>query len=263
MKVISWNVNGLRAVERKGELQSFLDRYTPDIFLMQEIKGSSDKFSAYLNTPPDYEVFYNPAEKAGYAGTGVWIREPFRRYVKSVQTGFLGDPTPSEWRVIHVTLEKENDIIDIFGVYFPNGGKSEEAWHGKLAFYEAFSACMDQLRAEGHMVIWGGDINCAHNEIDLARAKENDGKIGFHPLERAWLDDRTNNAWLDVWRVRNPDEIVYSWWDQKTKARERNIGWRIDALWADEKLEKKITEIVYLGDQYGSDHCPMLADIDF
>lgn len=165
--------------------------------------------------------------------------------------------------MIHVTLEKENDIIDIFGVYFPNGGKSEEAWHGKLAFYEAFSACMDQLRAEGHMVIWGGDINCAHNEIDLARAKENDGKIGFHPLERAWLDDRTNNAWLDVWRVRNPDEIVYSWWDQKTKARERNIGWRIDALWADEKLEKKITEIVYLGDQYGSDHCPMLADIDF
>lgn len=113
------------------------------------------------------------------------------------------------------------------------------------------------------MVLWGGDINCAHNAIDLARPKENDGKIGFHPLERAWLDSMQKNHWIDVWRSRNPDEIVYSWWDQKTKARERNIGWRIDAFWADEVLGKKISEIRYLEDQYGSDHCPLMVEIDF
>ncbi len=91
---------------------------------------------------------------------------------------------------------------------------------------------MDELRGQGHMVLWGGDINCAHHSIDLARPKENDGKIGFHPSERAWLDGRVRDGWHDIWRERNPNMTeVYSWWDPVTRSRERNVGWRIDALW--------------------------------
>ena len=134
--------------------------------------------------------------------------------------------------MIHVTLEKDKKILDIFGIYFPNGGKSEEAWAGKLIFYAKFLDAINSLRDAGHTVIWCGDINTAHNEIDLARPKQNDGKIGFHPAERAWLDECEKQDWSDIWRRKNPNMTdVYSWWDVKTRSRETNIGWRIDAIW--------------------------------
>ena len=263
MKIISWNVNGIRAVERKGAIQDLIEKYHPDLLFLQEIKGTPDKFSAYLNAPEGYEAFYNPAEKAGYAGTGVWIKNEIRKYVDSVQTWFEGDPTANEGRVSHVILAKNDKIFDIFGIYFPNGGKSSEAWDGKLIFYANFSKKMDALRDAGHFVLWGGDINCAHNEIDLSRPKENDGKIGFHPAERAWLDDRAANDWKDIWRVQNPTTEMYSWWDQKTKARERNIGWRIDAFWGESQIFAATKNIEYLTEHLGSDHCPMLIEVEF
>ena len=123
---------------------------------------------------------------------------------------------------------------------------------------------MDELRSQGHLVLWGGDINCAHQAIDLARPRENDGKIGFHPLERAWLDNRTKDGWSDIWRVENPTTAeVYSWWDPVTRSRERNVGWRIDALWGEQKVSKKVKSISYLHEQYGSDHCPMMVEVEF
>lgn len=264
MRIITWNVNGLRAVEKKWELQSLIAKHDPDILFMQEIKGTPDKFSVYLNVPPDYNAFYNPAEKAGYAGTGVWIHERVQKYVHSIQTGFEWDPTANEGRVTHLILEKEDQILDIFGIYFPNGGKSPEAWQGKLVFYSEFSKRMDELRAEWRLVLWWGDINCAHQTIDLARPKENDGKIGFHPLERAWLDNRTSDGWSDIWRVQNPTTTeVYSWWDPVTRSRERNVGWRIDALWGDAEVFKRTQKIGYLQEQMGSDHCPMYIELDW
>lgn len=264
MKIISWNVNGLRAVERKGEIQHLVEQATPDLLFLQEIKGTPDKFSAYLNAPEGYETFYNPAEKAGYAGTGVWIHHDMRKYVRAIETGFEGDPTANEGRVTHVILEKGDQVFDIFGVYFPNGGKSSEAWEGKLVFYREFSKRMDALRAAGHMVLWGGDINCAHQAIDLARPKENDGKIGFHPAERAWLDDRHANGWADIWRARNPHVTdVYSWWDVKTRSRETNVGWRIDGLWGDAQVYDRTTGVGYLHEQMGSDHCPMWVEVAY
>lgn len=188
MKLITWNVNGLRAVERKGEIQKCIETYVPDIIFLQEIKGSADKFSEYLNTPDGYEAFYNPAEKAGYAGTGVWIKNEWRKYIHSIQTGFIGDPTANEGRVVHVIVEKDNQIFDFFGIYFPNGGKSQTAWDDKLVFFEKFLLRIDELKAMGHIVLWCGDINIAHTEIDLSNPKENDGKVGFHPNERKMLD---------------------------------------------------------------------------
>jgi exodeoxyribonuclease-3 len=153
--------------------------------------------------------------------------------------------------------------IDLFGIYFPNGGKSEEAWQGKLIFYREFSAYMDSLRLLGHSVLWGGDINCAHQTIDLARPDANDGKIGFHPLERAWLDDCMADGWHDIWREANPGIIeVYSWWDPVTRSRDRNVGWRIDAWWGNDSIVRQTRYIEYLSSQMGSDHCPMMIDLN-
>jgi exodeoxyribonuclease III len=266
MKIISWNVNGLRAVEKKSEIQNLIAVYSPDIVFMQEIKWTPDKFSAYLNSPDPYIAYYNPAEKAGYAGTGAWIHSSLlETYSISFFSSFPWDPVANEWRVAHVTLTHKvsGEIIDIFGIYFPNGGKSEEAWAWKLVFYREFSAYMHSLRFLRHSVLWGWDINCAHHPIDLARPEANDGKIGFHPMERAWLDSCESESWHDIWREKNPNmPEVYSWWDPVTRSRDRNVGWRIDALWWDDSIIAKTRNIEYLQNQMGSDHCPMMIELE-
>lgn len=242
---------------------------------MQEIKATTDKLTEDLLSPTSYVAYYNPAEKPGYAGTWVWIHSRvFETYDVEFLSSFPWDPNWNEGRVAHVQMKKKEipgktdiadieTVIDIFGIYFPNGGKSEQAWQEKLVFYSEFAKYMDELRDQGHMVLWGGDINCAHHSIDLARPKENDGKIGFHPSERAWLDGRVRDWWHDIWREKNPNMTeVYSWWDPVTRSRERNVGWRIDALWCEDILHAKIRNIEYLPNQMGSDHCPMSIDID-
>jgi exodeoxyribonuclease-3 len=241
---------------------------------MQEIKATTDKLTEDLLSPLPYIAHYNSAEKPGYAGTGVWIHSRvYEKYDVIWLTSFPNDPNWNEGRVAHVQLKKKEipsetsaadieTILDIFGIYFPNGGKSELAWEQKLVFYREFAKYMDELRDQGHMVLWGGDINCAHHEIDLARPKENDGKIGFHPMERAWLNNRTENGWVDFWRNEYPETAeVYSWWDPVTRSRERNVGWRIDALWGEKEVQKKLKGITYIPEQYGSDHCPMMIDL--
>ncbi len=272
MKIISWNVNGIRATHKKWELFGILDREDPDVLFMQEIKATTDKLTDDLLTPIPYIAHYNSAEKPGYAGTGVWIHSRvFEKYDIEFLTSFPEDPTANEWRVAHIQMkQKENqeklsdieNIIDIFGIYFPNGGKSEQAWQDKLVFYTKFAEYMDALRAEWHSVLWGWDINCAHQAIDLARPKENDGKIGFHPLERAWLDGRSGDGWHDIWREKNPTEVdVYSWWDPVTRSRERNVWWRIDAWWGSDDIFANVRNIWYLPNQMGSDHCPIVIEL--
>ncbi len=275
MRIISWNVNGIRATAKKWELENLIQTHDPDILFMQEIKATPDKLSDDLLDPLPYIAHYNPAERPGYAGTGVWVHARVaEKYHVSFLSSFPWDPNADEGRVMHVELKKKEwsfdatdvdiaDVLDIFGIYFPNGGKSETAWQQKLIFYSEFAKYTDSLRDAGRHVLWGGDINCAHHEIDLARPKENDGKIGFHPLERAWLDNRESNGWQDIWRKENPTKTeVYSWWDPVTRSRERNVGWRIDAWWGSESIVAKIRNIEYLTEQYGSDHCPIVVEME-
>lgn len=274
MRIITWNVNGIRATHKKWELMNLIKFHDPDLLFMQEIKATPDKLTEDLLSPLPYIAHYNPAEKPGYAGTGVWIHtRVYDQYDVIWLTSFPNDPNWNEGRVAHIQLKKKEipgqtnpadieTILDIFGIYFPNGGKSEQAWQDKLVFYREFAIYMDELRDQGHMVLWGGDINCAHHAIDLARPKENDGKIGFHPLERAWLDSRVNDGWSDLWRKEHPEaRDVYSWWDPVTRSRERNVGWRIDALWGESEIQKRCKNITYIPEQYGSDHCPMMIDL--
>ncbi len=256
MKIISWNVNGIRAVERKGNLEELLLKNDPDIFLIQEIKAKPEQLESFVKKYDQYEQFYHSAEKPGYAGTAVWVKKNYKLQTSNFKFG-TGMPNfnDTEGRISRISFDDK----EILGVYFPNGGKSPEAWNGKLEFYEKFLSFINQLRAEGKTVIFAGDVNCAHEEIDLARPKDNEGKIGFHPQERAWLSTWIKNGWKDVWREKNPEvQDIYSWWHVITRARERNVGWRIDYFFMDEKNLLQVQEIQYLTSQMGSDHCPVL-----
>lgn len=258
MKILSWNVNGLRAVERKGELENLLDTHRPDILLLQEIKSREDQVRTLAGKYGNYQQWYHSAEKPGYAGTAIWGHRDFSP-MPDVQfhTGMPGfDDT--EGRISRVSFED----FEILGVYFPNGGKSPEAWKGKLKFYEQFLDFVNSLRSAGKKVIFAGDINCAHEPIDLARPDENDGAIGFHPDERAWISKWIADGWVDVWRDRNPTvSDVYSWWHVITRARDRNVGWRIDYFFVDQKLAPQVKKVRYLTEQMGSDHCPVEMSI--
>ncbi len=255
MKIISWNVNGIRAIERKGDLTNFLQTYSPDIFLIQEIKATSDKLSQALTNHPEYLQFYHSAEKPGYAGTGIWIKRSESRKV-SFSSG-MPNFTDNEGRISRV------DFGDwtVLSVYFPNGGKSEEAWKGKIIFYKKFLEYINTLRKNGRKVIWAGDVNCAHEEIDIARPKENKNSIGFLPEERSWISSVIQQKWIDVFRNFFPTTVIYSWWHVLSGARKRNVGWRIDYFFIDEKLLPSVKKIEYLTTQMGSDHCPVLLEI--
>ncbi len=265
LKIITWNVNGIRAVERKGEMYNFITNHDPDIFMIQEIKGSTDQFSPWLTTHNDYDQYYNSARKKGYAGTALWVKKSLREKLDEVEFATVVPQAPNadEGRICHFSFTLCEDRWDLFSIYFPNGGKSEQAWQEKLVFYDRVHACMSELRRQGRMVLVGGDMNVAHEEIDLARPKENDGKIGFHPKERAWMDGLVEDGWVDVWRERNPGVTgVYSWWHMISRGRMRNVGWRIDYFLIDRSDMKRVQQIEYLQDQMGSDHCPLAITLE-
>jgi len=256
MKIVSWNVNGVRAIEKKGELAGFLEKTAPDIFLLQEIKSQPENLRKIEERyGGEFLIFWHSAEKAGYSGTGIWVR---RGAVENVRfsSGFPGF-ADSEGRVARVDFSRDGVDFAVFSVYAPNGGKSESAWAEKLEFYKKFLAEMNRTRESGREVIFGGDFNCAHEAIDLARPRENDGKIGFHPAERAEISKWISAGWRDVFRAKFPGKIVYSWWHVISRARERNVGWRIDYFFADRGFLDRIRGVEYLTEQMGSDHCPV------
>lgn len=265
MRIISWNVNGIRAVERKNELQTLLEQQNPDILKIQEIKGKVEQFSSFLTAHPDYQQYYHSAEKAGYSGTAIWVKNSVWQKLEDPQFSICieGAPNQDEGRVTQLTFSKAGKKWHLFSIYFPNGGKSEQAWQQKLVFFDHVLQHMEQLRQAGSNVIVGGDMNVAHTEIDIARPKENDGKIGFHPLEREWVDRVVEAGFVDVWREKNPGVTdIYSWWHMVTRGRERNVGWRIDYFFLNKSDMDLVQEVHYLNDQMGSDHCPLLLDID-
>ena len=265
MNIISWNVNGLRAVERKGELSSFIKTEKPDVLLVQETKGQPDQLQPFQAAYPEYRQYYNSAEKKGYSGTSAWLHQDLQSRIDSLQfSNIIPDaPNADEGRLSQLSFRLNGRDWQILGIYFPNGGKSEQAWQEKLVFYERTHDYMNQLKDAGGTVLVGGDMNVAHNEIDIARPKENDGKIGFHPRERAWMDRLHQDGWIDTWRHQNPAvKDVYSWWHMISRSRARNIGWRIDYFLMHEESLGLAGQVAYLNDQMGSDHCPIRISIN-
>jgi len=254
MKIISWNTNGLRATVKQGFFTPLFDE-KPDILCLQETKAEPDQLPEEVrNVPGYYSYFSHPKEKKGYSGVAIYSKiKPTK-----VEYGMGVKKLDTEGRLIVAYFE---NFVLING-YFPNGGQGPERLKYKLEFYDAFLKFVLKLRKSGKNIIFCGDVNTAHEAIDLARPKENEENTGFLPVERAWITKVIKNNFLDVWREFNPKKKdVYTYWDQKTRARDRNVGWRIDYFFVDKKLMQKIKNAGILSDYYGSDHCPIMIEI--
>lgn len=253
MRITSWNVNGLRAVARKELLYPMLMELRPDILLLQETKAHPDQLPDTVRNIPSYHSFFdNHQSKAGYSGTAIYTkREPIE-----VTYGMGIDQFDCEGRMVTAFYD---DLI-VSNIYFPNGGQGPERLAYKFAYYEAFLEYIESLRTK-NPVVWGGDVNTAHEEIDLARPRENQENTGFLPEERAWLDEVISKGWIDTFRHLYPTkEGAYTYWDMKTRARDRNVGWRIDYLFTSPNLLPHLTKASIHATVMGSDHCPISID---
>ncbi len=250
MKIVSWNVNGLRALERKGQFD-WLVNYGADIFCLQETKSLPEQLNEAVRHPDSYHShFHFPTVKKGYSGVAIYSKEEPEKVVLDLGIKDMDQ----EGRVI---MAKYKDFL-LINCYFPNGGGAPERLEYKLSFYDHFLAYIEKLKKTQPNIIFCGDVNVAHTEIDLARPKENVTHVGFLPEERAWMDKLIKKGWIDVYRHFNPDKTqAYTYWDIKTFARERNVGWRIDYFFCTPEMLKKVKSVDILEQILGSDHCPI------
>ena len=253
MRIVCWNVNGIRAILKKGFIQ-WLHQESPDILCLQETKGHPEQLTDELLSPDGYSTYWSAAEKKGYSGTAVFTKiQPVL-----VKEGLGLKEFDTEGR----TLMLDYGSFILFNVYFPNGGAGNKRVPFKMAFYEAFLKKVNRLKKQGKKIIVCGDVNTAHTEIDLARPKENVKNTGFLPEERAWVSKFISNGYVDTFRHFHQEGGHYTWWDYKTAARARDIGWRIDYFFVSENLLPKIKKALILKTVMGSDHCPISLELD-
>ena len=254
MRLVSWNVNGLRACARKGFL-GFLERSSADIVAVQEVRALPRQLDPAVRAPPGWHVSFAPAERLGYSGVAIFSRQAPSRVDAS-----LGEPRfDVEGRFLVASFGR----LSVASVYFPKGsGKDRDNSRVpyKLGFYAAAFNRVEALRRRGPVFV-AGDYNTAHEAIDLARPKANTRTSGFLPAERAELDRWLRAGWVDAFRKRHPGVAGhYTWWRQWGGARENNVGWRIDYVLASPSAAKRVTDAFIWPDTRGSDHCPVGVD---
>lgn len=255
MRIISWNTNGLRATVRQGNFIPLFAFNNPDVVCLQETKCEPEQLEDSVRNLKGYNSYFSYSKnKKGYSGVCIYSKiKPDK-----VENGIGIQKFDDEGRIL-VAYYKNFVLINC---YFPNGGAGPERLEYKLEFYDAFLKFINKLKEEGNNVVFCGDANVAHNEIDLARPKENVNNTGFLPVERAWVDELIINGWVDIFRNLYPNKLdIYTYWDQKTRARDRNVGWRIDYFFANQSIVKKVKDLKTLTDYSGSDHCPIMLDI--
>jgi exodeoxyribonuclease-3 len=246
----SWNVNGIRAWQRKG-LLDWLHDVQPDILALQETKAHPDQLDDDLLHPDGYHAFWaSSTVKKGYSGVVLYTRtEP-----QDVQIGLGIEEYDQEGRTV---IADYGDYV-LMAAYFPNGGRDHSRVPFKMAYKSAFLAHAERLRADGRAVIFCGDVNTAHQPVDLARPDQNQKTTGFLPEERVWIDEVVEKGYIDIWRDLHPDTTdVYSYWSNWGKARERNVGWRIDYFFITPDLRDNVAGADIHMDVMGSDHCPI------
>jgi exodeoxyribonuclease III len=253
LKIRCWNINGIRAAWKKG-LPDWIAKENPDIVCLQETKAQPDQLENEIKNFKDYKSYFFSAEKKGYSGVAVYSKqEPLK-----VTLGCNDATFDSEGRVIELDYK---DFI-LFNVYFPNGGRGPERVKYKLEFYNVLFNRAQEARKRNKNVIVCGDYNTAHKEIDLARPKENAKTSGFLPEERAWIDKIIAMDYVDIFREFNQQPQQYSYWDQITRARDRNVGWRIDYYMISKEMQPIIKDATIHMDVLGSDHCPVGLEIN-
>jgi exodeoxyribonuclease-3 len=251
--LLSWNVNGLRALFKKGFAQ-WLAKSSPDILCLQETKAREDQVQKELETVKGYHVHFCSGQRPGYSGVAIFSREK----PGSVKQTFGVSRFDDEGRII----QADYGSFILFNIYFPNGKASPERLKYKMDFYEAFLSEMKKLLKKGKQIVICGDVNTAHKEIDLARPKENSKVSGFLPQEREWIDRLLAAGFIDTMRIFDQSPGRYTWWDMVSRARDRNVGWRIDYFYVSENLRKNVNGAYILPEVMGSDHCPIGLEMD-
>ena len=248
-KLYSWNVNGIRAAHRKGFL-AWLEQTSPDILGIQETKCHPDQLVDELRNPPGYHTYWAYAEKKGYSGVALYTKqEP-----NQVKIGLGIDEFDCEGR----TIIAEYDDFVFITAYFPNGSRDHHRVPYKMQYKADFLTYCNNLRENGKSVIFCGDVNTSHQEIDLARPRQNRKTTGFLDEERAWIDEIVEQGYVDTFRWLYPKRTgAYSWWSYIGGARSRNVGWRLDYFFTSPELKPHIADAAIHPDVLGSDHCPV------
>jgi exodeoxyribonuclease-3 len=252
-KLISWNINGIRAAEKKGFVD-WLRGTRADVVAVQETKAQPEQLSAALRNPEGYTAEWNSAEKKGYSGVGTYSRHAPVNVVRG-----LGEARfDTEGRV----LIHEYEPFMFFNIYFPNGGRGPEWVAHKLDFYRRFLEVARGYMQKKRPVIVAGDVNTAFAEIDLARPKENAKTSGFLLEERAGVGEFFEAGLVDTFRHLHPTTVKYTWWDMVSRARERNVGWRLDYFFVSPDLKDRLRSADIHDEVMGSDHCPVSLVIE-
>jgi exodeoxyribonuclease III len=252
MKIYSWNVNGLRAILKKGFLE-WIQEESPDILCIQETKLQENQLEDNIKNIEGYYSYFSFAEKKGYSGVATFTKEkPI-----DVKYGMGIERFDSEGRIVATEFEG----FTLLNIYFPNGQMNEERLSYKMEFYDALLEYCNSLVSEGKKLVICGDYNTAHTEMDIKNAKGNEKTSGFLEIERAWLDKLIANGYTDTFRHKNPEEVKYSWWSYMFKSRERNVGWRIDYHFVSNNLLPYVKDAEILNEVVGSDHCPVVVEL--
>jgi exodeoxyribonuclease III len=252
MRIVSWNVNGIRAAYKKG-LPEFMNEEGAEVICLQETRVVMDQLPRDLISVDLYAPYFSAPQRKGYSGVATYTRpEPI-----DVWTDMGMERFDREGRL----LVTEYEAFILMNVYFPNGKASKERLRYKMDFYEDFRKLAKKLKKRKGVIVCG-DVNTAHKEIDIARPKENSNISGFLPEEKAWIDRFLEDGFVDSLRVFDQSPGRYTWWDLRTRARERNVGWRIDYFFVSEGLSGSLTSAGILDQVTGSDHCPIYIELD-
>ena len=254
MRIITWNVNGLRAAMKKGAWE-WLRSQEADVICLQEIKVRPEQLSEEQHRSfLPYQAIWNPAGKPGYSGVVTFLRDTDHATI----IGSGNHIFDVEGRGI----QSRHPGFVLFNTYFPSGQRGYERVNYKLNFYAHLLEICDRLHAAGEKIVICGDFNTAHRDIDLRYPKQNQKTSGFLPEERAWIDEVISSGYTDVFRHLNPHKKdAYTYWDMKTFARDRNVGWRIDYFFITADLLPKVKNMKILTEVFGSDHCPIMMEI--
>ena len=253
MKLLSWNVNGIRAAVKKGFLE-YLEDENPEIICIQETKAHKEQLTSEILEDHGYFTYWHSGQKKGYSGVATFCKEE----PLYIQEGIGIKKYDDEGRVL---ITEHNKFL-LYNIYFPNGQKNEERLKYKLDFYDDLLPIINDQVESGNSVIVTGDWNTAHRPIDLARPNENKNTSGFMPIEREKVDEYILNGWVDTFRLFHEEGGRYSWWTYRFGARDRNIGWRIDYFFVNEGMVEICTDADIHQNIFGSDHCPVSLILD-
>ena len=255
VKLVSWNVNGIRAVSKKEDFWSWFENTDADIINFQEVRATAEQVPEKLLKVEGFHKSINVAERKGYSGVGTLSKiEPVK-----ITKGLGVDELDREGRVLEIEYE---DFI-LFNIYFPNSGKDGVRLDFKIEFCETLLKRLKTLKEEGKNIVITGDYNIAHHPIDVYNPKNCEGKSGYLPEEREWLDKLEDAGFVDTFRMFDEGEGNFTWWSYRFKARERNSGWRLDYFYVNEEMKNNVKSAEILADIYGSDHCPVTLEIEF